>query len=180
MISLQSERLILQELQDADAPFTLTLLNDGDFIEHIGDRQVRSLSQARAYLNEKAIPSYALNGFGMYAVRRKDTGETIGMCGLVKRDSLEDIDLGYGFLPTARGRGFALEAARLVVGWASTELGLRRLVAIVSPANKPSIRLLEKLDMQYESMIRLADEEQEVCLYALDFLEDNSQLPPTS
>lgn len=180
MTTLHSERLILDELQDADAQFTLALLNDRAFIEHIGDREVRTLTQARAYLNDKAIPSYAINGFGMYAVRRRDTGETIGMCGLVKRDSLEDIDIGYGFLPTARGRGFALEAARLIKRWASEELHIARLVAIVSPANKPSITLLEKLGMQYESMIRLVGEEQEVCLYAWHCARDSSELPATS
>ena len=139
MTQIQTKRLTLDELQPSDAQFTLALLNDRAFIEHIGDRQVRTLEQAQTYLVEKVIPSYLIHGFGMYAVRLRDTGDTIGMCGLVKRDSLEDIDIGYGFLPTARGQGYALEAALLVKRWAAEELQLKRLVAIVSPLAKPVV-----------------------------------------
>jgi ribosomal-protein-alanine N-acetyltransferase len=166
MKTLETARLIIDELNSEDALFMLEMLNDPAFIKYVFDRGVRTEEQSRAYIHDRVVASYEEHGFGMGAVRLKDSGEVIGMCGLVNRDSLEDIDIGYGFLPTARGRGFALEAAQLIKCWASEELQIARLVAIVSPANQPSITLLEKLGMQHESMIRLVGEEQEVCLYA--------------
>ncbi len=165
MSILTTPRLHLDELVPEDASFALALLNDPDFIANVADRGVRTAAEAETYLLEGPIASYREHGFGMYAVRRRDNGETIGMCGLVKRPSLEDIDIGYGFLPGARGSGYALEAARAVFDFARENLGLRRIVAIVSPANHPSITLLEKLGMQHESMVRMPGEEQSIRLY---------------
>jgi RimJ/RimL family protein N-acetyltransferase len=166
MSLLVTPRLVIDPLTEADSEFTVALLNDADFIANIGDRRVRTPEQAAAYLNEGPIASYARHGFGMYAVRLKKNGATIGMCGLVKRDSLPDVDIGYGFLPAYRGAGYALEAARAVMDWASGELGMERLVAIVAPGNRPSVALLEKLGMQAESMVRLSPEDQPIYLYA--------------
>jgi RimJ/RimL family protein N-acetyltransferase len=163
---LETERLLLDELEIEDAPFLLSLLNDEAYIEHIGDREVRTLAQAEDYLLNRIVASYNNHGFGMYAARLKSNGDTIGLCGLVKRDGLEDIDIGYGFLPSARGKGYALEAARCVKQWAAEELRFKRLVAIVSPANKPSVTLLENLGMHLESMVRLPGDPMEICLYA--------------
>ena len=166
MTHLETERLVLNELEIEDAQFLLVLLNDEAYIEHIGDREVRTLVQAETYLLNRVVASYNDNGFGMYAARLKSSGNTIGLCGLVKREGLDDIDIGYGFLPTARGKGYALEAAKCIKQWATEELRFKRLVAIVSPANKPSIALLENLGMHPESMVRLPGDPQEICLYA--------------
>ena len=166
MTKLATERLIMDELGMEDAQFLLQSLNDEAFIKHIGDRGVRTLPEAEQYLINRVVPSYAENGFGMYAVRLKATGEALGMCGLVNRPGLDDIDLGYSFLPGARGRGYALEAAREILNWATGDLGIKRLVAIVSPDNRASIVLLEKLGMQFETMIQLPEDEQKICLYA--------------
>ena len=166
MIKLETERLIIDEMQPAEAPFVLELLNDEAYIEHIGDRNIRTLEQAQEFLVEKVIASYARNGFGMYAVRLKRDGSLVGMCGLVKRESLVDIDIGYGFLSQARGHGYALESARCVMDWATTTLGLQRLVAIVSPTNTPSVTLLESLGLRFESIVKLEGEEDAVKLYA--------------
>jgi ribosomal-protein-alanine N-acetyltransferase len=166
MTVLTTERLKLEELVPEDAAFALELLNDPDFIANVADRGLRTIPEAEKYLIDGPIASYREHGFGMYAIRRLDNDETIGMCGLVKRPGLEDIDIGYGFLPAARGHGFAREAARAVFDFARGELGLTRIVAIVSPGNAPSITLLENLGMHHESMVRLPGEEHSIRLYA--------------
>jgi ribosomal-protein-alanine N-acetyltransferase len=171
VIKLETRRLIIEELEPDDAPFTLALLNDEAFIQNIGDRGIRTVEQARQYLLEGAIASYLKNGFGMFAVRLRETGETLGMCGLVKRPGLDNVDIGYGFLPAARGQGYALEATRRVLSWATQDLKIKRLVAIVSTGNMPSRSLLEKIGMQFESMIRLPGDEQEICLYTWNAAE---------
>ena len=163
---LTTERLSLEPLREEDAGFNLTLLNDPDFIANVADRGVRSLEDSRRYLRDGPIASYREHGFGMLAVRLRTTGEAVGMCGLVRREALDDVDIGFAFLPAARGRGYALEAARRVREYALNELGLERLVAIVAQHNRPSRALLEKLGLGLERMIVLPGEQEEICLYA--------------
>ena len=167
MLPLETARLRIEELTEDDAGFTLSLLNDPAFIEHIGDRNVRDVEQARQYLLAGPLLSYREHGFGMYALRLKDSGELVGMCGLVKRPSLEDVDIGYALLPQFRGAGYAMEAAQRIKHWALEELGLRRLVAIVSPHNRASRQLLEQLGMRHEGMVTLAGDDESICLYGL-------------
>jgi RimJ/RimL family protein N-acetyltransferase len=138
--ALETPRLRLRALEPSDAPFVLVLLNTPGFLEHIGDKGVRSLEDAVRYLEEGPRASYARHSHGLMAVVHKERGEAIGMCGLLKRDHLEHADLGYAFLPEAWGQGFALEAAQAVLATAPDEL-----LALVSPRNAASIRLLEKL-----------------------------------
>ena len=163
---LHTPRLLIDPLTEDDAPFMLALLNDPDFILHIADRGVRSVDQARQYLRDGPLRSYRENGFGLWAVRPAAGGEPLGICGLVKRATLANADIGYAFLPAARGRGLALESARAVLDHAKDGLGLRRLLAIVTPGNQPSRQLLESLGFAYESMIQLTPEAEALCLYA--------------
>lgn len=165
MPGLLTPRLRINYLSADDAPLMLAVLNDPDFIANVADRGVRTPAQARRYIEDGPVASYREHGFGMYAVRLRDNAEPIGLCGLVKRPQLADVDIGYGFLPAARGRGLALEAARAVWDYATGELGMRRLVAIVAPGNAPSIRLLEQLGLRYEADTRLAPGEDPVRLY---------------
>lgn len=162
---LHTPRLLIDPLTEDDASFMLALLNDPDFIEHIADRGVRTLDQARQYLRDGPLMSYRENGFGLWAVRPRGGGEPLGICGLVQRPTLSDVDIGYGFLPAARGRGLALEAAQAVLDYARGPLGLKRLVAIVTPANRASRSLLDHLGFAYESMIQLTPEAEALCLY---------------
>ena len=141
---LATPRLRLREMRDADAPFVLALLNDPDFLAHIGDKGVRSLADAVGYLQSGPYASYAAHGFGLWHVALRDTGEAIGMCGLLQRDWLDAPDVGYAFLPSARGRGLAQEALDAVLSLAGPRFGARRVLAIVSHANGASIRLLER------------------------------------
>ncbi|WP_116368071.1 GNAT family N-acetyltransferase [Parahaliea mediterranea] len=165
MLTLTTERLTIASLTPEDAPHVLAVLNDPDFIANVADRGVRTDAQARAYIEDGPMASYREHGFGMYAVRRREDGEFLGLCGLVKRPQLADVDIGYGFLPLARGRGYALEAAQAVWRYALDDLGFSRLIAIVNPDNAPSIRLLEKLGLQYEKEVLMAEGEAPIRQY---------------
>lgn len=165
VVILETERLVLRQLTEADAAFMLALLNDPAFVRFIGDRGVRTLDEARGYFAGGALASYARNGFGLYLVERKPEGTPVGICGLVRRDGLGDVDLGYAFLPAFRGQGYAFEAAAAVLAHGRQALGLPRIVAIVSPDNERSIRLLERLGMRFERMVRLPGDSEEIKLF---------------
>ena len=170
MIILETERLILRQFSTDDAEFILELVNEQSFIQNIGDRGVRTLDDARAYILRVAVTSYEKNGFGLYLVLLKESGESIGMCGLIKREGLEDVDIGYAFLPKFWSKGYALEAALAVRDYARDVIGLKRLVAITDPENQGSIRVLEKIGMRYEKMVRLSADDIELKLFAADTL----------
>jgi ribosomal-protein-alanine N-acetyltransferase len=163
---ITTERLVLAPFTVEDAPFIVALLTDPDWLRYIGDRGVRTIDDARGYLEKGPLASYAAHGFGLYRVARQDTGEPIGMCGLLRRDALPDVDLGFAFLPASRGQGFAREAAAATLAYAHGTLGLARIVAIVSPENAASIRVLEALGMGREGMVRLSADADAVCLIA--------------
>jgi RimJ/RimL family protein N-acetyltransferase len=165
---LETERLFLRHFAANDAPFILELVNDPSFIQNIGDRGVRTLADAEAYILNGPVASYAKNGFGLYSVILKETSQSIGMCGLIKRNGLEDVDIGYAFLPKFWSKGYAVEAASAVKGYAKDALGLKHLLAITDPANDASIRVLEKLGFQFERMIRLSQDDIELKLFAID------------
>jgi RimJ/RimL family protein N-acetyltransferase len=166
---LETDRLLLRQLTTDDAEFILELLNEPAWIQYIGDRGVRTLEDARAYILNGPVASYAKNGFGLYLVALKETNESIGMCGLIKRDTLDDVDIGYAFLPKYWGKGYAVEAAQAVKTYARDGLGLRRIVAITDPANGGSIRVLEKIGLGFERMVRLSADDIELKLFAIDF-----------
>jgi RimJ/RimL family protein N-acetyltransferase len=163
-----TERLILRPMTEEDAGFILELLNEPSFIRNIGDRNVRSLEGAKAYITNGPVASYARNGFGLYLVELRETGESMGMCGLIRRTTLKDVDIGYAFLPRYWSKGYAFEAAQAMKQYAQETLGLKRLVAIVDPENLGSIHLLEKLGMRFEKMVRLSPEDIELRLYSVD------------
>ena len=167
---LETDRLILRQLSSEDGAFILELVNEPSFIQNIGDRGVRTLEDARVYILRVAISSYEKNGFGLYLVELKDSGQSIGMCGLIKRAELENVDIGYAFLPRFWLKGYAVEAAAAVKAYARDVLGLKRLVAITDPANQGSIRVLEKIGLKYEKMVRLSADDIELKLFAVDTL----------
>ena len=165
MTVIETPRLRLRRLTPEDAPFVLELVNDPDWLRHIGDRGVRNLDDARDYLLRGPIRMYAERGFGLYLVERKEDGAPAGICGLIKRDALEDVDVGFAFLPAFRGMGYALEAAAATLEHGRGTLGLPRIVAIVSPENHASIRLLEKLGMSRQRETRLTPDAAPVCVF---------------
>jgi RimJ/RimL family protein N-acetyltransferase len=175
MTVLETERLALRELTAGDAEFVLELLNDPAFIRYIADRGVRTLEQAREYILDGPVASYARNGFGLWLAVLKAGGTPAGICGLLRREGLQDVDVGYAFLPRYRGQGYAFEAAAAVLDYGRQALGLRRIVAIVSPDNARSIRLLEKLGLQFERMVRLPGDDEEIKLFAFAALSQRME-----
>jgi [ribosomal protein S5]-alanine N-acetyltransferase len=150
---LETERLTLRRLTLDDAPFILRLVNEPSWLEFIGDKGVRNLDDARKYLREGPIGMYERHGFGLYRTDVKDSGAQIGMCGLIKRDQLPDVDIGFALFPEFWGRGYAHEAAAAVLEHGRRTFDLKRIVAITSPNNDPSIKVLEKIGMQFEGML---------------------------
>lgn len=167
MVILQTQRLTLRKFTFDDADFILALLNDASFIRFIGDRNVRTVEDARKYL-KGPLDSYERNGFGLWGVEDKASRTPLGMCGLIKRDFLPDVDIGYAFLPEFRAQGYAFEAASASIAFARDTLKLSRILAIVSPENERSIRLLEKLGMKFERMFTMPNEYEELKLFAVD------------
>ncbi len=166
MARLQTLRLVLEPVTLDDSEFMLELLTDPAFIRHVGDRQVRTREQAAAYLGERVLPMQAEQGFGMFVVRLRDSGEATGICSLIQREWLADVDIGYAFLPRFRGMGLAFEATKSMLDWVTDELGRTRIVAIVTPDNERSIALLQKLGMVYESTVTSPGEDVALRLYA--------------
>lgn len=162
---LETDRLIIRWLTVEDAAFILELVNDPSWLRFIGDRGVRTLEDARSYILKGPVEMYGRLGFGLYLVELKSEGVPIGTCGLIKRDSLKDVDIGFAFLPSFRGQGYAYEAASAVLAYGKNTLGLERIVAIVSPGNDRSIKLLEKLGLRFEQNVQLS-ERNEVKLFA--------------
>ena len=165
MIVLETERLILRRLSTDDAQFVLELLNEPSFLRYIGDRGVRNLEQAVQYILDRLVASYERNGFGLYLVELKESGIPIGISGLVKRDSLPDADIGFAFLPAYWSKGYAIESAAAVMNHAREDLGLTRIVAITSPDNEASEKLLGKIGLRFERLIKLSEDAEEVKLF---------------
>lgn len=157
---LETERLILRRLTEADDSFIFELVNQPSWLEFIGDKGVRSLADARDYIRKGPLDMYERYGFGMYLVELKHIGTPMGMCGLIKRDALPDADVGFAFLPEYWGKGYAYEAAAAVVGYAGRVLGLERVLAITSLHNDSSIRLLEKIGLRFQQVMSLAPKDQ--------------------
>ncbi|HSD83416.1 MAG TPA: GNAT family N-acetyltransferase [Anaerolineae bacterium] len=162
---LETDRLILRQLSVDDDAFILELVNDPLWLRFIGDRGVHTLEDARNYILKGPVAMYARLGFGLYLVERKSDGVPLGMCGLIKRDALEDVDLGFAFLPEHRAQGYAYESATAVLAYGQSAFGLKRIVAITSPDNDASAKLLGKLGFTFEKMMQLAADD-EVKLFA--------------
>jgi [ribosomal protein S5]-alanine N-acetyltransferase len=156
LIVLKTERLTLRQLTSNDAPFILELLNEEGFLRYIGDKGVRDLNDARDYIAQGPVDSYERNGFGLYASCLKD-GVAIGICGLVKRDTLPDPDLGFAFLSRYGCQGYAVESARAVMAFGRDRLKLPRIVAITSPDNIRSIAVLEKVGLKFDRYLNLKE-----------------------
>ena len=167
MIVAETARLRVRHFTLEDAAFILRLLNEPTFIQNIVDKGVRTLDGARDYLRTGPIASYERNGFGLNCVELRDSRAPIGMCGLIKRDSLEDPDLGYALLPEYCSQGYAFEAASAVMGTAGGEFGMRRVVAVTSVGNERSIRLLTRIGFRYERLIALYPDEPDLKLFAM-------------
>ena len=163
---LSSPRLKLRQLSIQDAAFILELLNEKPFLVNIGDRGVRNLADAEAHLLSGPLASYQQFGFGLYAVERKESADPIGICGMLKREYLDDPDLGFAFLRRFWGQGYALESAEAVMQYARVTLGLKRIVATTKPHNRDSEKLLKKLGFRFEKTIQTPQSDAESMLFS--------------
>jgi RimJ/RimL family protein N-acetyltransferase len=152
-----------------DAEFILKLLNEPSFIHFIGDKGVRNQADAVRYIQTGPMANYERFGFGQYLVELKEGRVPIGMCGLTKKDSLPDADIGYSFLPAYWSKGYAVEAAAGVKAYVKGVLGISKLVAVTNPDNESSIKLLGKIGFRFERMIRLSEDAAELKLFTTDF-----------
>ena len=166
MTVLETERLFLRRFTPDDAEFILTLLNEPSFLRYIGDKQVRNLEDARQYILNGPVASYERNDFGLYLVELREPHTQIGMCGLIKREELPDPDIGVAFRPDFWNKGFAFEAAAVVLQDAGDRLRLQRLLAITSQDNDASIKLLQRLGFRFEQEIKLSPDRERVKLFA--------------
>jgi len=163
---IETVRLTLCRFTEDDAGFILRLLNEPSFLEYVGDKGVRTLDDARQYIREGPVACYAEHGFGLYLVQQREGGASIGMCGLLKRATLDDPDIGFAFTPDSWSQGFATEAAQAVLERARDLHGLRRILAITAPNNEASIRVLKKIGLQFEKTAHLSDDAPEILLFS--------------
>ncbi len=166
---LETERLNLRLLDQDDAQFYLRLVNQPSWLRFIGNRGVHTEEHARLAIAQGPLAMHARHGFCLYLVERRDTLERLGICGLIKRDTLLDVDVGFAFLDEHCGKGYAWESASAVLEYGRAVLGLPRIVAIVSPENHVSIKLIRKLGLQFEKQIRLTPDAAPVDMYGVAF-----------
>ncbi len=161
---LETERLILRELEGKDAEFMFELMTSEGWLKYIGDRNIQTVKDAENYINDRIRKSYEEYGFGFYAIELKSNGESTGICGLVKRPELDHVDIGFGLLPQYEGKGLGYEASVALQKYAHEVLKIEKLLAITLEINHRSIRLLEKLGLQFDKKIIYAEEE--ILLYS--------------
>ncbi len=166
MVVFETDRLVVRRLTVEDAPFILRLLNEPSFLEHIGDRGVRNLADATQYILSGPVASYEHHGFGLFLVQLKDGGHPIGICGLLKRDALDDVDVGFAFVPESWSKGYAYESVVGTLAYARDTHHLSRIVAITSPDNVASINLLVKLGFYFDRMVLMPGDKAEVKVFA--------------
>jgi RimJ/RimL family protein N-acetyltransferase len=168
--TLHTERLRIRRMSAADdAAFMLSLLNDPSWLRFIGDRGVRTLADAQAYIENGPVEMYGRLGFGFCMVEGKHAaGQRLGLCGLAQRDYLDSPDIGFAFLPQHGGQGYAFEAAAELLRYAQGELDLKSILATTRVDNLRSQKLLEKLGLRFERMIPHPDgSERQLMVYAI-------------
>lgn len=162
---LETDRLVLRWLDFCDAPFIYELVNDPSFIRFIGDKGVHTLEDARNYILNGPVASYQQYGFGLYLTESKDSRIPMGICGILKRDTLPDPDIGFAFLPAYWNKGYAYEASLAVLEHAKETFGVERVLAITTPNNEASERLLLKLGFRFDRLTKLSADANQVKLF---------------
>ncbi|MGM7683511.1 GNAT family N-acetyltransferase [Cytobacillus sp. Hm23] len=172
---IETDRLTLRWVEYSDAAFILELLNEPGWLQYIGDKGIKTFDDAKDYIASGPRAMYEREGFGLFLTETKEDHTPIGLCGLIKRDGLEDVDIGFAFLADYQSKGYAYEAARGTVEFAKG-LNLNRLVAITSKDNYSSAKLLEKLGMELEGYMTLPNDTEELKLFALNILHYHDSL----
>ncbi len=163
----ETERLILQPTTSADAEFIFELVNTPKWLANIGDRNVKSVEDAKTYIKERMTPQLEKLGYGNYTLIRKVDNRKIGTCGLYNREGLEGIDIGFALLPDFENLGYGYESAAKLVEVGINEFQIKRISAITTKENIASQKLIEKLGLKYVNIIKIPDDEEELLLYSL-------------
>lgn len=165
--SFETERLILKPTDESDAEFLVELMNTPKWLKNIGDRNIRMVEDAKIYIRSKIMFQFETLGFSNYTVVRKADGAKLGCCGLYNRDWLENIDIGFAFLPQFEKKGFAYEAASKLRDVAIKYFYIHRLCAVTTKENADSQRLLEKLGLKVAEIVKMPNVEEALLLYRL-------------
>ena len=166
MIIAETNRLIISKVSLEDAPFFLKLVNTPHWIKYIGDRNLKTIKDAEDYLTNGILKSYKELGFGFYLLQNKSDNTPIGICGLVKREQLNDVDFGFALLPEFEGQGFGFEASTAILKIVKDVFNIKKILAITLPINTNSIKLLEKLGFNYEKRVKPYEDDEELLLFA--------------
>lgn len=172
LIQLETERLFLEPMTIAEAPFILELYNSPNFIKFIGDRNIKSLDDAENYIINKFLPQFERLGYGNFLIKLKTNGKKIGGVGIFERKGIEVHDIGFSFLPEFEGKGYGYEAANHLIKTAFSKFGLKRISAITSKENTASQKLIEKLGLKYLKTIQLPEDDEELLYYGIENNED--------
>jgi len=165
-MAIDTDRLLLRELTTDDAAFVLRLVNQPSFVANIGDKGLRTLADARRFIMDGSWTNQERPGHGQFLVELKEGGEPVGICGLLYRESLDVSDVGFAVLPEYWGRGFAFEAAEAMVEYGHSELGINEIVGLTSRENTASIKVLEKLGMEFKNEVKMSDDDPGTDLYS--------------
>jgi RimJ/RimL family protein N-acetyltransferase len=163
---LETQRLILRELTLEDTAFIIELLNSPGWLRFIGDRNVKTTQQAADYLRNGPLQSYQQNGYGLSMVEIKENKKPIGMCGIIKRDNLENPDIGFAFLPEFTGKGYGYEIASATLSYAINQLNIPTVWAIAQKDNVKSIRLLEKIGLTFSRTFSFPNSDEKLLLFS--------------
>jgi len=173
---LETERLILRELNTNDAEFILKLLNTPSWLKFIGDKKVHTIKDAENYLEKGPIDSYKKNGFGLWLILLKKNNTAIGICGLINRESLDDVDIGFALLPEHEKLGYGFEVASATMNYARNVLRINKIVAITDPKNIASIKLLNKIGLQFEKTIKVAEHDTTLLFSPMNVMNDKTEI----
>jgi len=165
--ALETDRLFLLPTSEEDASFIMELVNTPKWLKYIGDRNIKSIEDARNYIREKMLPQEERLGFGNFTVVRKTDQQRLGTCGLYDREGLEGFDIGFAFLPEFEGRGYAFEAADELLKVALSKFALKEISAITTKENVASQKLLEKLGLIFIKMTTIPNDSEELMLYKI-------------
>lgn len=164
-----TDKLLISPFTIEDAPFLFELMNSPSWLKFIGDRGIKTVNDAKDFIFNKHFVNYKENGFGSYKVTLIETGNPIGTCGFFKREGLQDVDLGFAFLPEYEGQGFAFESATTLLEIFQKNTDFKRVVAITLPENTKSIALLERLGFHEEKSIQLSTTDEELMLFGFNW-----------
>ena len=162
----ETQRLILTKITEDDAPFILELMNTPGWLKFIGDRNIKTVSEARDYIKKNQLKCYEDYGFGYYKILLKSENlKPIGTSGLLKRDTLEHIDVGFSLLPNYYKKGYGFEAANTILNLAKTQFKIKTVCAITLPSNIASIRLLKKLGLSLKKEVKPFEDDETLLLF---------------